>query len=74
LWSRHRGRVTKAGAEKLDARIMALYHLRSETGWRRQPPPCLESGCETNSEHCMKAKATAEEEEGKSGGWRTGEP
>jgi hypothetical protein len=37
----------------------ALYHPCSEKKWRRQPPPGKGSECESNSDPCMKAKATA---------------
>ena len=37
----------------------ALYHPCSGKSWRRQPPPGDGSGCESNSNPCMKAKATA---------------
>jgi hypothetical protein len=42
---------------KLD--LSALYHPCSEKKWRRQPPPGKGSECESNSDPCMKAKATA---------------
>jgi hypothetical protein len=39
-------------------KMEALSHLCSEKSWKRQPPFRCRRGCETNSEHCMKAKAT----------------
>ena len=37
---------------------VALYHLRSEKEWIRQPPTEKRRGCETNSRNVAKAKAT----------------